>query len=328
MSCLIRSLTPNSVTLFGTPIRVEPFNTNRMANLSAKYRLETSTRELLKHNKEGSFATHANRSERLCQSMRTLHEVGYTGLKDVRDLKTRHIDALVEHWKAQDLSAGTIKNRMSDLRWLARKIEKHNIVKRTNDEYNIERRQYVKNDQNIAKDLAPSTLERVTDERIKLSLKLQAAFGLRREESIKFQVKVADKGDHIKLQASWCKGGREREVPIRTAEQRELLNEVRQFCKDTHTKSLIPSDKSYYQQLRAYEYQTDRAGINKNHGLRHQYAQDRYRELTGREPPKCGGKGYRELTPAEREQDYQARLEISAELGHNREEVTAVYLGR
>lgn len=42
-----------------------------------------------------------------------------------------------------------------------------------------------------------------------MSLQLQQAFGLRREESIKFQPRYADRGDHIALKGSWTKGGRE-----------------------------------------------------------------------------------------------------------------------
>jgi len=64
------------------------------------------------------------------------------------------------------------------------------------------------------------------------------------------------------------------------------------------------------------------------HGLRHGYAQSRYRELTGRLSPAAGGLGIRELSPVDREKDDQVRLLISRELGHERIEITAIYLGR
>ena len=85
---------------------------------------------------------------------------------------------------------------------------------------------------------------------------------------------------------------------------------------------------TYSQQLKAYEYQTEKVGLDKNHGLRHQYAQDRYLELTGRECPKNGGLTSRQLSPEDRKIDYESRLQISEELGHSREAITAVYLGR
>ena len=64
------------------------------------------------------------------------------------------------------------------------------------------------------------------------------------------------------------------------------------------------------------------------HGHRHQYAQERYRELTGWDAPAAGGPASRTLTPAQKEIDRAARLTISEELGHEREQVTAVYLSR
>jgi hypothetical protein len=64
------------------------------------------------------------------------------------------------------------------------------------------------------------------------------------------------------------------------------------------------------------------------HGLRHAYARDRYEELTGWVCPAAGGPLAKELTLEQREQDHEARLTISRELGHEREQVTAAYLGR
>ena len=45
---------------------------------------------------------------------------------------------------------------------------------------------------------------------VRLSIRLQAAFGLRREESIKFNPSYAIQDDHIRLKSSWTKGGRAR----------------------------------------------------------------------------------------------------------------------
>lgn len=289
--------------------------------------LAMSVLNLIKHNKEGSFATHKNRQERLIQAMNELANLNYQ-IKDVRQLRSKHVTALVEYWKSKGLSAGTIKNRMSDLRWLAAKINKQNIVERSNSSYGIENRKYVDNYSNKSKTLSIGDLERLNNEFLKLSLKLQAEFGLRREESMKFQPKFADRETKIRLKASWCKGGREREIPITKQSQRDLLNEIHEFCRRNGTKSLIPADKKYVQQLKAYEYAMEKEGFLKNHGYRHAYAQQRYFELTGRLSPKQGGKTSRMLSESEKQLDLAARLQISQELGHNREEITAVYLGR
>ena len=80
--------------------------------------------------------------------------------------------------------------------------------------------------------------------------------------------------------------------------------------------------------MRVYEGNTLRAGLSQMHGLRHAYTQNRYEELTGWECPAVGGPESKSLTPEQRETDREARLTISRELGHDREAVTAAYLGR
>ena len=157
-----------------------------------------------------------------------------------------------------------------------------------------------------------------------MSLELQAAFGLRREESIKFEPSYADQGDHIRLKSSWCKGGRPRTVLIRNEQQRKALDRAHQIAGKG---SLIPPQWKYVQQLRCYERQTEKSGLNKMHGLRHAYAQTRYEELTGWLAPACGGPTSKQLTAEQRKVDLKARLTISAELGHKREQITATYLG-
>jgi hypothetical protein len=114
-------------------------------------------------------------------------------------------------------------------------------------------------------------------------------------------------------------------VPITDNEQRRLLQEIKAFCNGG---SLIPAHLNYIQQQHRYDRQTRKVGMKNLHGLRHGYAQARYRELTGFLCPAAGGPTSKELTPAQRALDQQARATISRELGHGREAITAVYLGR
>ncbi|MFZ7286269.1 phage integrase N-terminal domain-containing protein [Avibacterium gallinarum] len=283
---------------------------------------------LCKHNKDGSFGTAAERHKSLKAAMQAISDAGY-GIRDVKQLKGKHIRFLVEKWKSDpNLSIGTIKNRMSHLRWLSERIGNPRIVERSNSSYDIENRKYVDNYTNKAKNLSMERLGALTDDFVRYSLLLQQEFGLRREESIKFQPKFADRGTEICLKGSWCKGGRERTIPITSQSQRNLLDEIHAFCQQQGTKSLIPAHKNYEQQMRTYEYQTTKVGELKNHGLRHAYAQRRYETLSGLSSPKNGGKTSRKLSEGERQRNLESRLQVSSELGHNREEITAVYLGR
>lgn len=278
---------------------------------------------LCKHSHEGSFETRVGRERQLSAIANQLHELGFRQLK-ASSLKQKHVQALVDQWQRQKLSPGTIKNRMSCLRWWAEKVNKRSVVSSSNDFYGIPDRQFV-SDQSKAKDLSKEQLAQVKDEHVGMSLRLQEAFGLRREEALKLQPRWADRGEYLQLKASWSKGGRERTVPIRTIGQRTVLEEAQRLA---GLGSLIPRSRSYIEQLRIYERHTANAGLSKIHGLRHTYAQQRYQELTGWLSPHAGGPTKKALTPAQQETDRWARLTISKELGHVREQITVVYLGR
>jgi len=284
-------------------------------------KLSKDLKTLCIRNPDGSHATQAARFLVLQQCARELRASGYNQLR-ADNLKMKHVMCLVSQWQKSGLSAGTIKNRMAHVRWLAEKLGKAGMVPKDNAQLGIADRQYV-GAANKAQTL-DTRLENVTDAHVNMSLRLQAAFGLRREESIKIKPSIADKGQTLALQASWCKGGRERVIPIQTAEQRAVLDAAHVLAGNG---SLIPADKSYVQQQRTYDAQTKAAGLSNMHGLRHQYAQDRYEALTGWKCPNAGGPARNTLRGKEREADRAARLTISAELGHSRIAIVTVYIG-
>jgi hypothetical protein len=285
--------------------------------------LEYELRGICRRNRDGSRMTQAQREQRLTLIARELNGLGYRNLH-ASSLKPKHVEALIAAWQEKELSAGTIKNRMADLRWWAEKTGRQSVLAADNAHYGIAQRVFVTN-HTKAVELPTDALEQVADAHVAMSLRLQAAFGLRREEAIKFIPTYADRGDHLALKPSWCKGGRAREIPIHTDQQRDLLNQARALA---GTGSLIPPERTYIQQRRVYERHCARAGLSKLHGLRHAYAQARYDELCGWAAPACGGPTSRELSPEQKAVDLQARLTVSRELGHEREQITAVYLGR
>ncbi len=274
-------------------------------------------------NKDGSFATQAARQHSLDLMANQLHRLGYRHLS-ATGLKPKHVVALIEHWKKENISIATIKNRMAHLRWWAEKVGKADMIAEKNSAYNIDKRTYVTN-VSKAKELPIDALEKITDTNVKVSLQLQAAFGLRREECLKFQPSFADKGNSIVLKSSWCKGGKQREIPITNDFQRNVLDQAHLVA---GRGSMIPPKLSYIQQVHYYSAECQKAGLSKMHGLRHAYAQTRYEELTGWKAPAVGGPTSKELTPEQKAKDKEVRLMISQELGHERESITATYLGR
>jgi hypothetical protein len=252
-----------------------------------------------------------------------LQTLGFRRMQPI-SIKPKHVDALLADWREQGISIGTLKNRLSALRWWAKKVNKPSIIARDNGVYGIGKRECVAKESK-AQDLDDKKLSLISDQYVRLSLRLQTAFGLRREESIKFNPSYAMQGDHIRLKSSWTKGGRARMVLIRNDKQRQLLEEVKDLAKGG---SLIPAQLNYVQQLHRYERQLRNAGMSKLHGLRHAYAQQRYLELTGWKAPVAGGPASGSLTTDQRTLDKKARAVISQELGHNREAISAVYLGQ
>ncbi|MEG2103500.1 MAG: hypothetical protein RRY99_18550, partial [Flavobacterium sp.] len=89
--------------------------------------------------------------------------------------------------------------------------------------------------------------------------------------------------------------------------------------------SLIPPEKLYKTHLASFERVTNALGVGQTHGLRHGYAQTRYRELMGFDCPAVGG--IRSLSADEMAKDKEIRMLISEELGHSRINITSVYLG-
>ena len=286
-------------------------------------RLNYELKQLCRHCREGSYATQRNRERMLTLIANELHAIGYRKMQ-ARSVKPKHIEALVQKWQGNNLAIGTIKNRMAALRWWAAKVNKKNVIARSNEHYGIPDRRFVTNESK-AKDITQEQLGKVRDIHVHMSLELQCAFGLRREEAMKFRPSYADKGDRLQLKSSWTKGGKPRTIPVRTEAQRDVLDRARALA---GFGSLIPSHRNYVQQLRVYEGNTTRAGLSSMHGLRHAYAQERYEELTGWKCPAAGGPDSRSLTSEQREMDHEARLTISQELGHEREQISTAYLGR
>lgn len=289
-------------------------------------KLEYGFNHILDRNKDGSFATRSNRQRMLSLFAAQLKKAGYkTNEMRPSDLKGRHINALIRQWKSDGVSTGTIKNRMSNLRWLAEKIGKSDMIK-DNATYGIENRKYITNvDKSLRTDNL--NLEQLSPH-VRQSIELQKQFGLRREEAMKFSPDYALGGYDpysapvLKIKPSWSKGGRAREIPITSDAQRDALMSALTIAGDG---SLIPLDSSYKQHLGLFERETRAIGLGQTHGLRHLYAQNRYRELTGFDCPAVGG--IIDLTDAQKALDLAARQTISNELGHNRLSVTGIYLG-
>ncbi|MBX9705595.1 MAG: integrase domain-containing protein [Gammaproteobacteria bacterium] len=290
--------------------------------MSMKHKMRSSVIQTLKYNKEGSYRTQADRHHSLIAMIESLYGLGYK-LDHVQFMKPKHLYALVNLWKADNISAGVIKNRMSHVRWLMSKFGgKINMVP-SNDELGIAKRVYTTN-QDKSRDLTEGDLSRIKDPLMRLSLEGQKLFGLRGEESLKIQPHIADKGNFLHLHKT--KGNRERLIPILSEEQRAWVDKAKQLV--DKSQSLIPAGTSYKTYKSRFDKACERADIRHRHGLRHAYAQQRYKELTGWDCPAKGGLTRAQMTYEQKQRDYAARLQVSHYLGHGRINITNSYLSR
>jgi len=290
--------------------------------MSKKHKMISSVITTIKNNKDGSYRTQDDRRHALIKIAKSLHELGYK-LDHIRYMKPKHIHALVKYWKAHGDDPGSMKNRMSHLRWLMRKFDGKIHMVPSNDELEIPRRTYVSN-QDRSVQLTSVDFEQIKDPMMCHSLKGQTLFGLRMEESIKLEPFIADAGQFLYVQKT--KGNRERMIPILTFEQREWLKKAKQLVQHK-SHSLIPTDTLYKTYRSRFDKACKRAGINSRHGLRHCYAQRRYKELTGWNSPVKGGPKATDMSLDQKRLDRAARLQVSLELGHSRRNIVSVYIG-
>ena len=276
------------------------------------------------YDKQGAFASRADRRRLLLQMARQLRAMGYRELRAGK-LGGRHVGRLVRLWREQNLSVGAMKNRMGCLRWWAARVGRAHVMARSNDHYGIASRP--RHSASRAVELTDEMLQALDGphrRRIGVSLRLQRRLGLRTEESLKIRPAQAIERDdqgrivRLHLRGSWCKNGRPRTLLIRDERQRDVLEAALQIAGHA---SMIPTSMSYARYLKTFQYRCAKVGLTHRHGLRHRYAQERYWELTGSLPPNCDG-------PLETwAMDDRARQMISEELGHGRKQVTSAYLG-
>jgi site-specific recombinase XerD len=278
-----------------------------------------------------SFATQDKRADVLYAGFKRLHELTFR-MEAVTSLRGKHIAALAKDWEARGLSGSTLQNNLSIFRTFAEWIGKAGMVRGIEHYLGsgmAARSSIAREDKSWSTrgvDVA-AKIERIRqkDARVALQLELQLAFGLRAREAMQLRPQIADRGTYLSI-THGTKGGRDRVEPIRTPEQRALLDRAKTFCPTKSSSTSDPQRKlaqwknHYYQVVRSCGI-TRKDGIT-SHGLRHQYANERFQELTGADSPVRGG------ATVDREADHAAREIVAEELGHSRADVTTHYLGR
>jgi integrase/recombinase XerD len=276
--------------------------------------LRGQIRKILRHCNQGSYKTRHRYEEAADRFSKFLADEFH--LQKFTNVQDKHIRAYVGHMQERGLSASTIKTDLSAIRFLYDQSGGRNRLPE-NSELDLERRHFGgvyrawKDDEfEAALDLA----EEMGDHRVRWALTLARHLGLRIHEVVRLsRAQLLDALRTGTLHNLKGKGGKLRDIAL-TPGAKVVIAEIVKAT-PVGDKAFVMPDEQAHQVIKHIQ---SWIGNHRNkftdrkvtiHGLRHRYAQERYAEALER---------YGD--------EYQARKEVSRWLGHERDEVTRVYL--
>lgn len=221
---------------------------------------------------------------------------------DPRNLGSRHIQFMVDRWVKRGLAAGTIQLYLSYLRAFSEWIGKPGLVlpaeRYVSDPALVRRSYAAQNDKSWSANgiNTDDVIERVAkcDPFVGAQLQMCCAYGARVKEAIMYRPHLAEMEGKLLLIKEWScesyleikrgtKGGRMRVVPIDTEEKRAALDRAKRIALH-ETSSLGHPELSLKQSINRFYNILKRCGVTAAklgvtaHGLRHEYANDRYEQ--------------------------------------------------
>ncbi|MEC5407906.1 integrase domain-containing protein [Paraburkholderia sp. MPAMCS5] len=241
-----------------------------------------------------SIKTQKYRVLSLVAGFRELRKGGFA-IQSPWNLAEKHIGYLVNLWvNEKEQSPGTVENKLTYWRTLAAWMKKHQLVG-TMDDY-IKRpegyRRYYVAQEDKSWEAAKVELDDVIsrlcerDRWVAIQVELQAAFGLRAQESMLLRpLQCLRVSGHLQV-IDGTKGGRPRIVPIDAEWQYEVLIRAARLS-NPRTGSMIPEPWPLKKWYRHFYHVLQKEGITRGakgvtvHGLRHAYLQKMYEQITG-----------------------------------------------
>lgn len=284
-------------------------------------------------NGPASFETQAKRAEVLYSGFKILYSVLKFKIESIFNFREYHLKQLAQYWEEKGIK--DIQTRISVFRVFANLwLGKHGMIR--------ESERYVRNPASVRRRCATTedktwtgkgvdvvaTINRVAeiDARVAIVLELMYAFGLRIKEALLLCPHLADKKSVLDISRG-AKGGRNRVTEILADVQLDVLERAKTFA-HKKTSSMIPDGQGFNSYRKRVYRVCNKVGIQKKlgvvpHGLRHEWANAKYEEITKKKSPIKGGK-HGEVSA---EQDKYARHDIAESLGHARPTISSAYLG-
>ena len=287
--------------------------------------------------------------------MRELHARGYR-VQDVSEIGGKAVRHLQAVWAGQvpsavtgkvaALSPGTRATYMSTLRRLCRLAGRPTLLPKTNKKAGVPGRKRIRVD-NPAWQLTVEQAEALDaaapEQNVGLAARLKGGFGLRKSEAWLMDARRCHQGEWLLVDRGTKGTAPPRWVPVRTQAQRELLEEVKRANEETLRGTVIKENqkRSHDAEKRAM----GAVGLRHGHGLRFAYAQRRYTELVAEKVsranagrpagsklapwvcPMKGGRYASTMMAAQRQIDWEARGDLSRELGHQTAARASHYIG-
>lgn len=281
--------------------------------------LLSQAEKLYRHNRQGSYKTR----ERYFEAYkRFLNFVGYSyHLQKLSNISGKHLSAYIEYMQKKGYSASTIKTDLAAIRFWQDKISNAKYVLPQNCEFELERRKFGGVDRSWSQseyNKMISVCWKYKRDDYEACIVIARYAGLRIHEVLRIDTAIAKaalRDGYIKIKG---KGGKIRIVPI----NKSIEIELKKFLDLTPPgyKLFVPEGKKTHivktelQNFIAKHRNEVRDEGSKHpltfHGLRHTFAAELEQKLI-----------------AEGSSEKTAKLTVSRLLGHEREDVTNVYLG-
>ncbi len=273
--------------------------------------LERQLIKLMANNKEGAYRTQDARSNILRSAIRDV--VAMFGLQKLENLGEKHIDFIVEKWKAEDTGHRSLPNKLSALRWLVDKIGKQNLLPKSNVQLGVEAGpRHTRAGNIIVDEKLAAILARLDSPVLRAMIGLARRLGLRFEEAALLRPHRDFDGTRVWINRG-AKGGRPRYLNVHRPEQIHAIRAAQALA--ATDRGLIPPEWTTYEKFRQWVYRELRkVGISKKdgrifHDIRRAYAVERMQGLIERHWTR----------------ERAAQL-VARELGHHRTEVLDWYI--
>jgi site-specific recombinase XerD len=252
-------------------------------------------------NLSGSGKTQRNNRVQASCFVDTLRECGF-GVQKWTNLTNAHVQAVVNAWLEEGKKTGTIKTYLSSVREVARAFGNDRLSVRNSD-FGIARRVYADNiDKSVPQDAFDQAIHKLRAHGEPLRtwaatlIELQREFGLRKEESMKLDLKNDfDETSRTLWVRYGTKGGLPRLLENLSDKQVVLLRQAMTYSSHDPVKrgktNLLPHGLTESQAEDRLYYRARWAGLSKRacgaslHGNRHARGQEIYKAKTGFDSP-------------------------------------------